>query len=114
MYNELSKIALESRIGWSNPIQPNSEITLTPENVVSVSDRFFNSFHQLAIVENVFYTIPNKDADNEELNEFLLNLKKQVVLQVLNKVFDSNIYARTKSTNDFVSVNYSLDYSELI
>lgn len=114
MYNEQSKIALESRIGWSNPILPNTEIALTPENVVSVSGRYFNSFHQLAIVENVFYTIPNKDVTNDNLNEFLTNLKKQVVLQVLNRVFDGNIYAVTKSTNEFVSLNYSTDYSDLI
>lgn len=111
MYNETSIQLLIDRIGWSNPIQPNSEITLSPENVESASGRFFSSFHQLSIVENVYKCVTNKDIDYQEFNTFLLKMKKDCVLEVLNKIFDTNPLANISVSEDVKSLNYKSDYS---
>lgn len=111
MYDQTSIQLLIDRIGWSNPIQPNSEIILSPENVESVSGRFFDSFHQLSIVENVYKCITNKDVGDTEFNDFLLKMKKDCVLEVLNKIFDTNPLANLSKTEDVKSLNYKSDYT---
>jgi hypothetical protein len=111
VYSQTSIQLLIDRIGWSNPIQPNSVITLSPENGESVSGRFFNSFHHLSIVENVYKCIENKDANEAVVNDFLLKMKKDCVLEVLNKIFDTNPLANNKKTEDLVSLNWKTDYN---
>lgn len=111
MYNETSIQLLIDRIGWSDPIQPNTVITLSSENLESESGRFFDSFHSLAIVENVFACISNKDVDNEELNDILYKMKKDSVLEVLNKIFTTNPLAYIKNQDGLISLNYKTDYS---
>lgn len=111
MYDQTSIQLLIDRIGWNSPIQPNTDIVLSPENEESTSGRFFDSFHQLSIVENVFACINNKDVDNDSLNDILLKMKKDSVLEVLNKVFDTNPLANLKNQEEVVSLNYKSDYS---
>jgi hypothetical protein len=111
MYDQTSIQLLIDRIGWSNPIQPNSEITLSPENGESVSGRFFDSFHQLSIVENVYKCVTNKDIGDTETNDFLYKMKKDCVLEVLNKIFDTNPLANNKNTEDRKSLNCKSDYN---
>ncbi len=111
MYNQTSIQLLIDRIGWNYPIQPNADISLFDENLESASGRFFDSFHQLSTVENVFSCISNKDADNEVLNLTLLKMKKDSVLEVLNKVFDTNPLANLKNQEEVISLNFKKDYS---
>lgn len=111
MYDQTSIQLLIDRIGWSNPIQPNSEITLSPENGESVSGRFYDSFHQLSIVENVYKCINNKDIDSDGFNTFLFKMKNDCVLEVLNKIFDTNPLANLSKTEDVKSLNYKSDYT---
>ena len=112
MYNEQSKIALEGRIGWSNPIPPNTEITLTLDNDVSFSGRYFNSYHQLVIVENVYLCINNIDISNDDFNEYIAQMRIDCVNEVLNKIFDTNILAKAKSSKLGYSLNFKQDYSD--
>lgn len=114
MYNLESKTALEGRIGWDNPIPPNTDITLTVENTASASGRYFNSFHQLSIVENVFKSVVNLDIDNTAFNAYLLKMRKDCVAEVLNKIFDTNPYANAKLNPNWESPNYKTDYSTVI
>src|SRR5574343_1166711 len=114
MYNSLSITTLQDRIGWSNPMLPNSEITLDSRNTTSVSERQYNSFHQLVVVENVKSMVLNKSISNSDLNDYLFDLKKTVVLEVLSRVFDTNIYAKVKNNEEFESYGYRDDYSDVI
>ncbi len=111
MYDQTSIQLLIDRIGWSNPVQPNTEITLSIENLEGVSGRFFDSFHQLSIVENIYACIANKDVDDASFNDYLYKMKKDSVLEVLNKVFDTNPLANIKKSEGVVSLNYKANYS---
>lgn len=111
MYDQSSIQLLINRIGWSNPIQPNTEITLSTQNLESASGRFFDSFHKLCTVENVFSCIPNKDVNSDSFNSYLLKMKKDSVLEVLNKVFDTNQLANIKKSENVESLNFKSDYS---
>ena len=116
MYNDASILALINRIGWNAPIDEN--ITLSGENSESVSSRNFNSFHQLVTVDNVFNTISNSSTDNKKLNDFLFQMKKDCVYEVLNKIFDINIKANYSNYQSggkkIASLNYAKDYSDVI
>lgn len=79
MYNETSIQLLTDRIAWEIPMQPNTEITLSTENVEGVSNRFYSSFHPLVIVENIHQLVVNKDIVNDDFNDFLYKLKKIVL-----------------------------------
>lgn len=113
MYNNDSIQALYDRIGWADALEP-TDIEVSEENKESTSGRFFNSFNPLVIVENIFATLPNKDATNDTLNAELLRLKKDGVSDVLMKVFNTNIRATAAVTNYATSVNYASDYSGVI
>lgn len=113
MYSELAIQTLIDRIGWREPVQP-SEIVLSPENEESTSGRFFNSFHTTATVENVFACISNLDVDNDGLNEFLEEMKRDTVLEVLNKIFDTNIRAKYQFNAGIRSINFAPEYSDFI
>ena len=112
MYSEQSKIALFERIGWSNPIQPNTQIVLYAINTQATSGRFNDSFHQLAIVENVYKCINNSKITEADFNSHLYKMQKDCVLEVLNKIFDTNPYAKLKVSNGKKSINYKLDYTQ--
>lgn len=114
MYNNTSIQSLVDLVGWGLPVMPNTQITLTDANKKSDSGRFFNSFHQLATVENVFDCISNLDVDSNNLNVFLAKVKRDAVLDVLSKVFDKNILANTPSTEEFISLNYAVEYDAMI
>lgn len=115
MYNTESINVLIDRVGWANVIEP-SDIVVSEENLTSTSGRLFNSFHQLVTVENVFSAIPNKNANVQELNGKLYELKRQSVLDVLHKVYDMNLLATSATHNGFTSLNYLVgqDYSNII
>lgn len=113
MYNETSIQLLVDLVGWGLPVLP-SPITLTDGNKKADSLRTFNSFHQLATVENVFDCISNLNVDNDNLNIFLAKIKRDAVLRVLNDVFDNNVLAHTPSTETAISTNYSLEYNLMI
>ncbi len=69
----------------------------------------------MAIVENVFDTMPNRDADNDALKAYLDELKDQAVRSVLSKVFDNNERASIKVSAYGRRVDVSwTDYSAMI
>lgn len=110
MYNQESIDTLIARIGWAPALEP-ATIEVSAENQESSSGRFFNGFNPLAIVENVYAALPNKDATNDTLNEELARLRLEGVMDVLQKVYNLNIRATAAVTNYVISVNYAADYS---
>lgn len=110
MYNQTSIDTLINRIGWAEAMPP-STIVVSEENKESTSGRYFNSFNQLATVENVNASITNKDADGDTLNEYLATMRKDGVMDVLAKVYNLNTRATASETNGIISLNYAGDYS---
>ena len=105
---------LIGRIGWDVTIPPNP-ITVSNGNKASTSGRFFNSFHKLVTAENVNDSVNNLKIAEADLNVELAKMKKDSVLEVLNKLFDTNPRANHQNTEKFYSINYSANgYDSLI
>ncbi len=113
MYNPASIQVVFERIGWA-PAVPPTEITVSEDNLLTVSGRFFNGFHQVVTAENIVACIPNKKVTNDVLNDFLMQLRTDTVAEVFNRVFDTNPRANYQFTPKEYSVNYALDYSDVI
>lgn len=110
MYSQEAIGVLKNRIGWYPAIAP-TPIVITNENQISVSGRYFNGFNPIATVENIKASIYNKDADDVTLNVELDRLRNEAVLDVLQKVYNTNSRATAAVTNSIISMNYALDYS---
>lgn len=114
LYSGTSVTLLIGRIGWDVTIPP-SPITVSNDNKASASGRFFNSFHQLVTAENVNDSVNNLKIAETDLNVYLAKMKKDSVLEVLNKLFDTNILAIYQKTEEVYSVNYDASgYDSLI
>jgi len=113
MYNETTIQSRIDRIGWSQAIEP-SPLTVDAENATAVSGRFYDSFHALNTVENVYACISNLEANDTTVNEFLYKMKRDAVLEVLNRVFDLNplAYRATQEINGktVTSLGYAIEY----
>jgi|SRR6478672_13076656 len=115
MYSTEAIQILVDRIAWRQPAETDEHgIVLSDENKEGTSGQFFNSFHTTAIPENVYLCIENDLADQDEFNEFLLQMKKDSAIEVLKKVFDTNPLANYPIVDGAVSVNYAVDYSSAI
>lgn len=116
LYNENTIQSLIDLVGWSEAVQP-SEIAVTSQNVTATSGRYFSSFHQTAIVENVDATLVNPDKTNETLNTLLYKMKRDTVLEVLNRIYDSNPLAyQSQQQLDgriVTSINFAAEYDLL-
>jgi len=114
MYNEQAIQTLIDRIGWSMPIEI-SGITLTAENLRSDSGRFFDSFHKLVTVHNVYDVVPMANMPNAPFNVQLYKYKRQAVLSVLNAIFDDNLRAHYDTTSSGCRIDLrGTDYSGMI
>jgi len=113
MYNNSSIDTLKNRVGWFAPVQP-TDLVITVENELSDSGLFVNSFHALATVEKVWWSIENPDVEQDTLNEVLAKIKVDAATDVLLKVYDLNIRAKYKFNNLIESLNYLEYYTESI
>jgi hypothetical protein len=114
MYNGTSIQLLTDRIGWADAVPPTS-IVVDAGNMTSTSERYFNSFHQLVTVENVLDCVSNLKIEGADLNAYLAKMRKDSVLEVLNKLFNTNELANYERTEDKISLNYNASgYDALI
>lgn len=114
MYDNTSIQVLVDRVGWALPIPP-STIVLTSENTKSDSGRYYDAFHKMTIVENVFDVQPNHNISNTDFNLYLYGLKKAATMKVLSAIFDLNERANLSiATNGRRVDTSSTDYSQMI
>ncbi len=106
LYTGTSITLLTGRIGWDQSVPPTT-LVVDGANLGSVSGRFFNSFHQLVTAENVYDSVLNLKIDVTNLNVYLAKMKKDSVLEVLNKLFDTNPLANYAARGDSYSLNYT-------
>lgn len=106
LYTGTSIALLTGRIGWDQAVPPTT-LVVDGTNLASVSGRFFNSFHQLVTAENVNDSVLNLKIDVTNLNLYLAKMKKDSVLEVLNKLFDTNPLANYAAIGDAYSLNYT-------
>ena len=103
MYSEVSISFLINRIGWGKPLQSGLVPAISSENLLANSGRTVNSFHQLASVENLYATISEVNANEVVFNQFLSDMKKQSVIDVLTSILDQHFLYQDE-----------IDYSETI
>jgi len=114
LYNETAIQTLIDRIGWNQSTIASLNLTISDENLESTSTRQYKSFHSTAIVENVYYCLENDLTDNSELNAELLKMKREVVIEVLAKIFDTNVLANYAEIQGVKSLSYATEYSGVI
>jgi len=90
MYCESSKILISKRVGWSIPTDSLFSVEISEDNQTATSGRYANSFHQLATIENLFFTINESKTGEEEFNIALGLMRKEAAIEVLNKVLDQH------------------------
>ncbi|WP_177764009.1 hypothetical protein [Flavobacterium sp. I3-2] len=90
MYSESSIVLISKRVGWSIPTDSLSSVEISEENQTATSGRYVNSFHQLANLENIFFTINENQTGEETFNIFLEAMRKQAAIEVLNKILDQH------------------------
>lgn len=103
MYSPESIQTLVERIGFYKKVDSNLSFTLSPEVILATSFRYVNSFHQLAIVENIYSAVPEINMVDLDFNEYLQEIKTQSVHEVLTLVLNRD-----------VSYQLNDDYSETI
>ncbi len=90
MYSDAIIDTLETRVGWSLPINSTFPFTIDAFNLQSDSGRLFQYFHMYVTVENVLATLPNRDETEVEFNQFLTDLRRQAVYDALVLVIDQD------------------------
>jgi len=100
MYSPESIQSLVDRIGFAEPMDSNFAIALSPEVVLSNSGRYVNSFHQIAIVENIYSAIPQINMLELPFNTYLQSMKTQAVLESLNEIIN-------KDSRSLIDTDYS-------
>lgn len=90
MYCESSKILISKRVGWNIPTDSLFSVEISEDNQTATSGRYVNSFHQLATIEHLFFTINESKTGEEEFNIALGLMRKETAIEVLNKVLDQH------------------------
>ncbi|HEX8576974.1 MAG TPA: hypothetical protein VF677_11835 [Flavobacterium sp.] len=103
MYTQESISFLLNRIGWGRPLQSGLVPAISSENLLANSGRTVSSFHQLASVENLYNNISEVNANEVLFNEFLADMKRQSVVEVLTSILDQHFLYQEE-----------IDYSETI
>ena len=90
MYTESSKILISKRVGWDSPTGSLFPITIDEENLIATSGRRVNSFHQLANVLNLYYTVDESFTIESDFNSLLKEIRLQAAIEVMNKILDQH------------------------
>lgn len=90
MYSDAIIDTLETRVGWSLPINSEFPYVIDAFNLQSDSGRYFQYFYMYVTVENVLATLPNRDETEVEFNQFLKDLRRQSVYDALTLVIDQD------------------------
>lgn len=91
MYSPESIQTLVERIGFYKKVDSSLSFTISEDVVLSTSGRYVNSFHQLAIVENIYSAVPLSNMPDIDFNEYLQEIKTQSVNEVLTLILNRDV-----------------------
>lgn len=77
--------ALTGRVGWRQPA--GSGPVLDTDNKKATSGRYFQEFHSIVTIQNVYSSMEQAQAIDSDFNAYLSSLQSSVILQALNEVF---------------------------
>lgn len=113
MYSEESISFLVGRIGWNKPIKLDFGVAINSDNLLSTSLRDVSSYHQLATVENLYSNVSETNMTEIAFNEYLLNFKKQAVLDATDLIFKHRLYNYSDSYDAVINEKANL-FDEVI
>lgn len=87
MFDQTAIQSLVDRLGWSVNESSVYAAKLDAANKLTNSQLLLNDYNGLITVENVYYTHPERDIQDAELNAYLLELRTSVVIEILTDVF---------------------------
>jgi len=90
MYSPESIQALIDRVGFADKVETNLQFALTPEVILSNSKRTVKSFHQLAIVENIFSAVSQINMPDVDFNTYLQEIKIESANEVVTLILDQD------------------------
>ena len=102
-----AKDILKTRVGWRDD-KTVSDFTLSADNLQSDSGRVFQSEHSAITLANIRDCQPVRSISEDDFNEFLSDIKEQVVLQVLSDAFERDY------VNDNILEIYPTSFDEVI
>lgn len=100
MYSQTAIDTLISRIGWSD----NSDlpVAVNASNKTSDSGKYFNFFHPLVSVDNLYDAVDKVNMDEVDFNDYLAKLRSQAVLKMLTDILDK--HHKYDATKDYSSI----------
>lgn len=101
MYFASAIQALVERISWKKALETDYP-ELDETNLTGESGRNFQSFHQLAIVENIYDAVSQVEMADDDFNAYLSDLREQAVLSILPEIMDKN--SKYESSKDYTQV----------
>jgi hypothetical protein len=74
-------------VGWDDLNPP---VNLSAENKVSRSGRFYQNFHSICTLSNIYALMEKENASEQEFNDFLVKLQVSAILNSLHGVFNED------------------------
>lgn len=90
MYTEVAISAIKERIGWSEVQSSDHSLTLSSDNKKAESGRYFDSFHALCTIENIYEAIPTVNMQLADFNVYLSSIRSQHAAKVLTAILNQN------------------------
>lgn len=111
MYSPEAIQYLVERIGFADKVSNTLPVAIAPEVILSTSNRYVNSFHQLAIVENLYSAVPQENMLELDFNTYLQGIKTQAVSSALTEIInkDSRSLIDTDYSNIILTNPYIFD-----
>ena len=99
MFQETTITTLVNRLGWGETEAPEFFGKLKDINKTSASGLVLQNYHSMVTIENFYFNHPQKDIADTLLNNALLQLRDNVVREILTDVFVLD--SRADSTKDY-------------
>lgn len=95
-------------VGFGEPSEELSEITIDQSNIEGTTNRTFKGFHRLVNLENIYATVDVIDMQDDDFNNHLEQLRSDAARSILSKVFNQNkSYQSDFDYSDKISSNLS-------
>lgn len=79
---------LEKRVGWKQPTA--YSITLSADNLTTEGGRYFQYEHDFVKISTIVEIMEKPNANEAEVNAYLTELRKRVVLTVIDEAFSGS------------------------
>lgn len=90
MYSEQSISNLINTVGFGEPKDELTSISIDEAHKTGTSFRTFKGFHKLVTLENLYATVDVIDMDSEDFNDYLTQLKSDSARSALNKILNQH------------------------